>query len=221
MTQGEKCSVCGEILKEQEVVPATGHNFEGNTCDCGLEFPLADVPENEWYREAVEYVFTNGLMNGMNASTYAPEKTLTRAMLITILYRMAGTPEVRLTNIFTDVETNEWYTEAIQWGYDNGIVKGVSADCFAPNLAVTREQMVTFLYRYAAYANYDLSKAETTDLSDFVDASRITDYAQEAFRWAVGEGIVNGFGKNNLKPQGTATRAQVAQIIMKFHRMGN
>ncbi len=226
LTEGQYCSVCAMVLKAQEEIPATGHTMADGTCTvCGYEepkeepFPFTDVPETEWYREAVEYVFENKLMNGMNATTYAPQKTLTRAMLVTILYRMAGSPEVEIDNVFTDVAEGQWYTEAILWGYDNGIVMGMGKGLFAPNNAVTREQMVTFLYRYAKYAGYDLSKAETTDLSDYVDADTVSDYAVDAFAWAVGEGIVNGLGKNNLGPKGTATRAQVAQVIMKFHRM--
>ena len=127
---------------------------EGTCTVCGYEepkeepFPFTDVPETEWYRAAVEYVFENKLMNGMNATTYGPQKTLTRAMLVTILYRMAGAPKVEADNVFTDVPAGQWYTEAILWGYSNGIVMGMGKGLFAPDKAVTREQMVTFLYRY-------------------------------------------------------------------------
>ncbi|MBR6825547.1 MAG: S-layer homology domain-containing protein [Oscillospiraceae bacterium] len=220
LTEGQYCSLCGEILVEQKIVPATGHNLSTGTCPgCGLVFPFTDVPVDQWYRPAVEYVFINGLMNGMSETVYAPQKTLTRAMLVTILYRIDGAPEMEFSGIFSDVDEGQWYSDAIEWGYKNGVVKGVSDELFAPNRAVTREQMVTFMYRYAKYVGYDMSKADTTDLTDFVDDELISEYAQEAFRWAVGEGIVNGLGHNNLGPQGTATRAQVAQIIMKFHRM--
>ncbi len=226
LTAGQYCSVCGTVLVAQEAVPAKGHTMVGGTCGvCGYEepkaepFPFTDVPEDIWYREAVEYVFENKLMNGMKEDIYGPETTLTRAMLVTILYRMAGSPEVEEQETFTDVIPGIWYSKAIQWGYDNNIVKGMGKGRFAPDDAVTREQMVTFLHRYAAYAGHDVSKAETTDLSGYVDVASISGYAEEAFRWAVGEGIVNGLGKNNLAPQGTATRAQVAQVIMKCHRM--
>ena len=217
LTEGQWCEMCEMILIPQEEVPAKGHSFVNGVCSvCGAGFPFTDVPENIWYRKAVEYVYENKLMNGMTATTYAPNKTLTRAMLVTILYRMAGSPEVELKGIFTDVAPGIWYSDAIQWGYDNDIVKGVAADRFAPDRAVSREQMVTFLYRYAKYAGYDVSKAETTDLSSYVDVSTVSGYAADGFRWAVGEGIVNGMGNNNLAPQGTATRAQVAQVIMKL-----
>ncbi|MBP3412720.1 MAG: S-layer homology domain-containing protein [Oscillospiraceae bacterium] len=183
------------------------------------EFPFTDVPENLWYREAVEYVFENGLMNGMNDSTFAPDKTLNRAMVVTILYRIAGSPEVSGSTVFTDVAEGLWYADAVQWGYENGVVKGVSEDRFAPDQAVTREQMVTFLYRYAKLAGYDVSAAEKTDLSGFEDAASISGYAADAFAWAVGEGIVNGVRETILAPQNTATRGQMAKIIMEYDRL--
>ena len=224
LTEGSYCSVCGIVLVAQEVIPATGHSYDNGICtNCGEadpdwigEFPFKDVPEEQWYRAAVEYVYHNELMNGMSEDTFEPESTLTRAMLVTILYRMAGSPEVEATNIFTDVADGLWYSDAIAWGYANGIVMGMSETEFMPDLALTREQMVTFLYRYAQYVGHDVSAGENTDLELYNDAQAISSYALEAICWAIGEGIINGMGDGQLQPQGTAIRAQVAQVIMKF-----
>ena len=174
--------------------------------------PFTDVAENAWYYDAVEYVYNHKLMNGTKTDVFAPERTLTRAMLVTILYRMAGSPEVTIDNPFADVPAGQWYTEAVLWGYENNIVKGLKADKFGPDSDVTREQMVTFLYRYAAYAGYDMTVK--ADLSAYQDADTVSGYAVDAFAWAIGAGIVNGVTKDTLKPLGTATRAQVAKVIM-------
>ena len=222
LTEGQHCSACGEILVAQKSTPILGHTYVNNVCTvCADVFPFIDVPEWEWYRPAVEYCYARKLTNGTSANTYSPEDTLTRAMLVTILYRMAGAPKVEFKGVFTDVADGQWYSSAIQWGYDNGIVKGTTVDTFEPESDVTREQMVTFLYRYAKYVGCDMSKAETTDISGFVDDHTISDYAVEGFRWAIGVGIVNGVGENKLEPLGTATRAHVAQLIMKFDKMIN
>jgi hypothetical protein len=138
-------------------------------------------------------------------------------MIVTILYRMAGCPEVEGSLPFTDVEADEWYSDAILWGYKNDIVRGVRADLFAPHRDVTREQMVTFFYRYAKYAGADLTATE--DLSVFDDCGTISDYAVEPMTWAVAEGIVTGVTNQLLQPQGTATRAQAATVIMRFDSM--
>ena len=216
LTAGEYCTVCTVITVPQEVLPAAGHTMANGTCSvCGYEkpaIPFTDVPENRWYREAVEYVYYNKLMNGTKTDIFAPERTLTRAMLVTILYRMAGEPEVTIDNPFADVPAGQWYTKAVLWGYENNIVKGLKADKFGPDNDVTREQMVTFLYRYAAYAGYDVSYK--ADMSAYKDAATVSSYAVEPFAWAIGAGIVNGVTKDTLKPLGTATRAQVAKVIM-------
>ena len=198
------------------------HSYEDGVCTgCGAadpeyvpSFPFVDVPEDQWYRKAIEYVYRMGLMNGMSADTFEPESKLTRAMLVTILYRMNGAPEVDGENIFVDIAEGQWYTDAVIWASTNGITNGMSADEFMPDLNVTREQMVTFLYRYAKYF---ATNAETVnDLSAFKDADKVSDFAVEAMSWAVGWGIVNGVSADELDPQGEATRAQVAKVIMEF-----
>jgi len=179
-----------------------------------IELPFTDVPENAWFEKAVEYVYRNRLLLGTSETTFEPETKLNRAMLITILYRMAGSPVVEANTQFTDVPQGQWFTEAVAWGIENGLVKGISETEFGPYLPATREQTVTFLYRYAQLMGCDMEVE--TDLSSFTDANAISDYALEAMRWAIGNGLVVGMDKNLLVPQGTTTRAQAATLIMRF-----
>lgn len=221
LTAGSVCSVCGTILLAQEVIPATGHSYSDGTCiHCGeadpdaVSFPFTDVPVGQWYRGAVEYVFRNDLMNGTSKTEFEPETTVNRAMIVTVLYRLAGEPAVTGTVPFTDTETNRWYSNAVLWGYNNGIVKGTSETEFEPYAPATREQMVTFLYRYAQYMQLDTSAKG--DLSAFTDAANVSRFAHDAMTWAVGAGVINGVGKQLLDPSGLSIRAQLAQMIMKF-----
>ncbi len=205
------------------------HSYENGVCtgcgaadpDYAVELPFVDVPEDEWYRPAVEYVYVHKLMNGMSETTFEPDSTLTRAMLVTILYRMAGVPETEASTVFTDVGEDTWYADAVAWGYENEIVKGMSDTQFAPDESVTREQMVTFLYRYAKYVGVDVSASEDASISDYTDADSISAYASDSMLWAIENGIINGMGDNTLEPLGTATRAQVAKVIMLFDLLLN
>ena len=133
---------------------------------------------------------------------------------MTILYRLAGQPAVSGDLPFTDVESGTWYTDAVLWAAQNGIVNGVSETEFAPGEDITREQLAAILYRYAAYQGYDVS--QRADLSGFGDASSISGYAQEALSWAHAQGLVLGFEDGSLRPQGTASRAQIAAVLMRF-----
>ncbi len=173
-----------------------------------------DVAEEAWYWNAVYYVSRFGIMNGTSNTEFKPESTLTRAMMATILYRMAGKPAVEEAAPFTDVEEGTWYSDAVAWGYANGIIKGMDEETFAPNKDMTREQMVTFLYRYAQYAGYKTDA--TADYSKFEDAEVVSEFAADAMAWAFAEGIVNGVSETELAPQGTATRAQVAKVIKEM-----
>ena len=173
-----------------------------------------DVSEEAWYSEAVNYVVSKGLMIGTSNTEFKPESKLTCAMLVTVLYRMAGSPEAAEAAPFTDLEENAWYTDAIAWAYANGIAKGMTEETFAPDKEITREQMVTFLYRYAKYAGIEI--VAYTDYSKFEDAESVSGYAAVAMSWAVAEDIVEGISNNLLAPQGTATRAQVAAVIMRL-----
>lgn len=178
----------------------------------GRLFPFTDVPEDAWYREAVEYAHTNGLMAGTAGGTFAPDAGLTRGMLVTILHRMENRPAAPVSG-FSDVESGKWYAEAINWAAANGIVVGYSDGRFGPDDSITREQLAVILYRYAGYKNDDI--AAGADLSFYADASAIGAYAKDALAWANGKGLINGDG-NLLMPQGQATRAQTAAILMRL-----
>ena len=175
--------------------------------------PFPDVDENDWFYDEVVYVYENGLMNGVENNQFAPNTATNRAMLATILYRLAGEPAVSGDLPFTDVESGTWYTDAVLWAAQNGIVNGLGENTFAPMNTLTREQLVTMLYRYAEAEGYDVSAA--ADLSGYPDAGKVQPYAQEAMSWAVAEGIVEGMD-GNLNPAGHATRAQIATILMRF-----
>ena len=176
--------------------------------------PFPDVDENDWFYDEVVYVYENGLMNGVENNQFAPNTATNRAMLATILYRLAGEPAVSGDLPFTDVESGTWYTDAVLWAAQNGIVNGLGENTFAPMNTLTREQLVTMLYRYAEAEGYDVSAA--ADLSGYPDAGKVQPYAQEAMSWAVAEGIVAGMEDGTLNPAGNATRAQIATILMRF-----
>ena len=176
--------------------------------------PFPDVTEGDWFYDAVRYAYETGLMDGVGDNLFAPNSETTRAQLVTILYRLAGQPAVSGDLPFPDVESGTWYTDAVAWAAENGIVNGVSDTEFAPGDDITREQLAAILYRYAAYQGYDVS--QRADLSGFGDASSISPYAQEALSWAHAQGLVLGFEDGSLRPQGTASRAQIAAVLMRF-----
>ena len=176
--------------------------------------PFTDVKEGDWFHDAVRYVYDNGLMDGVGDGQFAPNATTNRAMVVTILYRLAGEPDVSGDVAFTDVEPGLWYTDAVLWAAQKGIVNGISETEFAPAGDLTREQLATILYRYAQDQGYDVSAS--ADLSGFPDAGDIQAYATQALSWAVAEGLLQGFEDDSLQPGGTATRAQIAAILMRF-----
>ena len=175
---------------------------------------FTDVEENGWYHTGVDFMVKNGFMNGVADDAFDVDGNLIRAQLVTILYRIAGEPESTATNPFADVADGQWYTNAVIWAAENGIVKGVNTTTFAPNDQITREQIATILFRYA--------KAEKVEgkLAGFPDAGKVSDYAADAMAWAVEQGLINGIsesdGKTYLAPQETATRAQIAVILMRY-----
>ena len=178
------------------------------------DLPFSDVTESDWFYDAVTYAYENGLMDGVGTGLFAPNSETTRAQLVTILHRLAGQPAPSGDSGFSDVETGTWYTDAVAWAAQNGIVNGVSDTQFAPGDDITREQLAVILYRYATYQGYDVS--QQADLSGFVDAGTISTYAQEALSWANAQGLVLGFEDDSLRPQGNASRAQIAAVLMRF-----
>lgn len=176
-----------------------------------------DVPENAWYLEAVEYCYANQLFSGTAVGRFEPESPMTRAMLVTVLWRLEGQPAAEKTAEFTDVKQGIWYSGAVAWAAENGIVNGVGNGKFDPDGNITREQMAAILYRYGQQKGYDMTGR--VDISGFRDASQISGYAADALSWANAEGIIGGSEENGvlmLLPQGNATRAQVAAILMRF-----
>lgn len=176
--------------------------------------PFVDVAEDAWYYDAVKFAYNEKLFKGATDTTFNPNGTMTRAMLVTVLYRLAGEPEVTGTTAFTDLKDGEYYCDAVLWAVQNGITEGVDETHFAPNKAVTREQMVTFLYRYAKLAGMDVTAK--ADLSTYADADKVGTYAADAMAWAVANELINGVGNNTLAPKSTATRAQVAVVLMRY-----
>ena len=182
------------------------------------EMPFADVASADWYYDSINYVYQNALMTGLNETTFGPVQYLARAQFSVILYRMNESPEITYIDKFPDVKEGVWYTNAILWANSTGVVNGYSdTGLFGPGDNINREQMAVMMYRYAKYQDYDVS--QKADFSQFVDASRVNSFAEEAMQWAVGTGIITG--KDNgtkLDPQGNASRAECATIIMRFKK---
>ena len=175
---------------------------------------FTDVGPDDWYAEAVNYAVSNGLFLGISETEFGPNVSMSRAMLVTVLHRMAGAPNTGTAN-FADVPADAWYTRAVAWAAANGIVQGVSDSRFAPNVPVTREQMATILYRYANHAGV-AGDGGSGSLDSFRDASTVSGYAVQAMGWAVDRGLISGVGDQRLSPAGSATRAQVAAILQRF-----
>lgn len=180
--------------------------------DIGL--PFNDIPSGSWYEDAVWYVYENGLMAGTSDTTFEPDTTTSRGMIVTVLYRLEGAPTVSGASGFTDVADGQYYADAVAWAAANNIVGGYGNGLFGPNDTITREQMAAILYRYAQYKGYDVTAS--ADLSDYSDVAQVSSYALAALQWANAEGLVNGTSDTTLTPGGSATRAQVAVILMRF-----
>ena len=191
---------------------STGPDEPEEPEDEGL--PFIDVHEGDWFYENVGYVYENGLMNGVSETLFEPNGTVTRGMIVTILHRLEGEPESDYDMPFTDVAEQQWYAGAVRWAAGEGIVTGVSATEFAPDDPITREQFAAILWRYAQSKGYDVSAS--ADLTGFLDYGQISEYALPALQWAVGAGVMSGRGDGILAPQGTATRAEAAAMLMRF-----
>ena len=217
------CTVCKET--KTEAVAALGHvdADKDNLCDrCGEKLgedpkptedvctPFTDIDQSAWYHDGVHYMIENGMMNGVGNGMFEPNGDVTRAMLVTILYRQAGSPSVEgKTNPFIDVKPNKYYTNAVIWAFHNGIVNGVSPTEFEPESYVTREQIATILYRREG------APEVKQDLSAFVDTDQVSSYANAAMQWAVAKGVIKGDG-NRLNAKGDATRAEIATMLMRY-----
>lgn len=180
------------------------------------ENPFNDVKEDAWYYEAIKYVTTNGLFNGMNTNEFGPDITLTRGMLVTILYRLEGSPVTNKSIPFADVDMSKYYANPISWAKQNNIVNGIDEINFAPDAEITREQLATILYRYAKVKGVDVSVGENTNILSYDDANEISEYSIEALQWACGAGIMKGRTESTIVPKGNAKRCEVATMFLRF-----
>ena len=207
------CTVCGETMTETIAKLAK--------CDGGKDCPsraFTDVTAGSWCHEHIDFVVTNGLFYGTSNSIFAPDQHLTRAMMVTVLWRAAGCPENKSASVFADVADGAYYAKAVAWAAENGVVLGTSAKTFSPNDNVTREQMAVILFRYAKLCGKAGSSGG--DLSSFADAGSVSAYAADAMAWAVKNGIILGVrgtdGTYYLNAKGSATRAQAAAVFMRY-----
>ena len=236
------CSRCKK--EERTVLPATGHRwsvveilmeptedehgqavYECSVCQkqktanlCASEV-FTDVPgTSNWAHKGIDYVFIKGLFSGTSDTQFAPKMNTTRSMVVTVLYRLAGKPSVDgLSNPFSDVTTGSWYTNAVIWAVNAGITSGTSDTKFSPNTNVTREQFVTFLYRYAQHQGLELDDSYD-NLANYKDINQISGFALNPVAWALNAGIINGTSDTEITPQGLATREQVATMLMRFDK---
>lgn len=218
-TEGSHCSECGDILSKSEVIPATGHKLVYKVCSvCGYEvpFPFVDVSKTDWFYNDVKYVWQHDIMNGVSDTKFAPETSMTRAMFVTVLYRLEGSPDVTgmATPPFTDIGAKnfDWAYNAIVWAYNTGVTKGTSATTFAPGVAISRQEIVTMLYRYAGSPAVSGSPI-------FGDSSVISSWARDAVQWAKSLGIVNGYPNGNFGPVNATTRGQMAAMIHRYMQL--
>ena len=179
--------------------------------------PFLDISEGDWFYDAVRYVYEKGLMAGTSENTFGPNVITNRGMIVTILYRLAGSPDIEDENWgypYVDVDANAYYGTAVYWARLNGIASGYSDERFGPDDAITREQLAVMLYRFAKAQGHDVTAQ--ADLSGYTDADQISGFAREAMSWASAEGLINGTSGSTLSPDSSATRAQVAVILMRF-----
>lgn len=183
-----------------------------------IALPFTDVSAGAWYYEDVRFVYENDIMKGISATSFSPNRTLTRGELVTVLYRLDGSPAVETTNAFVDVTSNHYYSKPVAWAEMMGIVCGVTPTEFRPGQHVTREQIATILYRY--YTEYiGIGTQGFADLSGYTDATQISRFAREAMSWSIGVGLVKGVSTTELEPKGSSTRAQVASFMNRLNQL--
>lgn len=200
-----------EMPSRRVTVEATFVEITEEPVPSGL--PFTDVHTGDWFYDAVEYAYENGMMDGIGNNLFSPNGTTTRAMIVTILHRLENQPASG-SSTFTDVPAGQWYTNAVAWAAANGIVDGYGDGRFGPNDTITREQMAAILYRYAQFKGYDVSN--TGNLSGYTDAAQVSEWARTAMGWANAQGLITGNTATTLNPTGSATRAEVATILMRF-----
>jgi hypothetical protein len=211
---GENAVVSVTILSDAAYLAPQGYSNDVLSDVSAL--PFTDLVSTQWYYSYVHYVCNQALFNGVSATKFSPGTPMTRAMLATVLYRLAGTPAVTdgALETFGDVASDSWYAAPVTWAAGNGIVNGMGGGLYMPNQNVTREQMAVMLYRYAHYAG--VSTDAGNDLTAFSDAAASSDWAKEALGWTVTAGIIGGRTDGTLDPGGTATRAEVAAMLQRF-----
>lgn len=210
----EDTTVYAKWEKIAEEVPEETEEVEETEDTQTISFK--DVKESDWFYDAVSYAVENGLMSGMSEDIFAPNTPLTREMLAVVLYNVEGQPESAGVNVFTDVKADMWYTDAILWANANGIVAGYDNGAYGVGDLITREQFAAILYRYAQFKGYDVSVGADTNILSYADALDISEYAYPAMQWACGADIMGGMDDGTLMPQGKATRAEAATMLMNF-----
>lgn len=217
--------ICGLSLEDVYNANEEKHTFVNDVCKCGKKsvttsdesgsVGYVDVKKGDWYEKSVDYVTGNEIMNGMGEGRFGPDTSMTRAMVVTVLYRMSKSTYTGKSN-FVDVSELSYYSSAVAWAFENEIVKGIGDNSFAPDLEVTREQLITILYRYAKYKKNTIKVSENSNLSEYEDYEEISGYSLEAFEWGYEEKIISGRTETMLNPKGTASRAEVATMLMKL-----
>lgn len=224
-TAGESTTYTIKITRAAMNTPDSGGSSTGGSSTGGsssgkVDEPVegtkvfTDVPESHWAAKDIAFVTSRGFFVGTSEKTFSPDAPMTRAQLVTVLYRMAGTPTANGEASFTDVHPNDYYAAAVAWATENGISKGFSEEMFGANNTITREQFATLMYRYAAQQGLDVT--QRADLSNFTDSGSVSTYAQDALAWANAVGLINGTGNGLLAPQAQATRSQMAAVIARF-----
>lgn len=233
--QSRRCSVCGQaeiqksagtvapdlvvmapdgqVLQKSFVRDGRGYavwNGTGTPRILSVSHPFEDVSPGAWYADTVTFVYSHGLLQGVSQSRFAPQSTMTRAMLAAAIYRIEGSPACTESH-FSDVAPGAWYYDAVNWAASQGILAGTGGGKFSPNAPVTREQMVAILYRYAGYLGLDRTGRES--LSRFTDSSSVSAYAVTAMEWSVAAGLISGMGDGRVAPKATATRGEVATVL--------
>ncbi|MEE0547322.1 MAG: S-layer homology domain-containing protein [Peptococcaceae bacterium] len=207
----------GEVVVDgnNTVIDPTSYVFEEDTTLSVLSgtLPFTDVSAGDWFYGSVGFAYSQGLMTGTSVTTFEPNTSLSRAMLVAVLHRLEGSPQASAGD-FTDVADGDWYAQAVNWAASVGVVNGMGDGTFQPNTAITREQLAAILRNYAQYKGLDVTA--TGDLSTYSDAASVSAWAKESVEWAVGQGLLSGMTVDTLQPQGLSTRAQVAAVLQRY-----